>query len=153
MFKGNFLDRCSICWIALLESFNRLLHVPVVTSFFDTVRYLLLPFLGKKTLTCLLSTRYFLRDAVSKICCHVKPVFNLQSNLPWVSDRPKCTDLEVTCGRWSFTRIKPQGVSSKRKSRHFYFKEDNSLHVNSKVRYVYWYVVTKRSSCTLNSIV
>ena len=113
-------------------------------------------FPGKKNINLLIirtSTRCFLRDAVSKICCHVKPVFNLQSNLPWVSDRPKCKDLEVTCGRWSFTRIKPQGVSSKRKSGHFYFKEDNSLHVNSKVRYEYWYVVTKRSSCTLNSIV
>ena len=113
-------------------------------------------FPGKKNINLLIirtSTRCFLRDAVSKICCHVKPVFNLQSNLPWVSDRPKCKDLEVTCGRWSFTRIKPQGVSSKRKSGHFYFKEDNSLHVNSKVRYVYWYVVTKRSSYTLNSIV
>ena len=113
-------------------------------------------FPGKKNINLLIirtSTRCFLRDAVSKICCHVKPVFNLQSNLPWVSDRPKCKDLEVTCGRWSFTRIKPQGVSSKRKSGHFYFKEDNSLNVNSKVRYEYWYVVTKRSSCTLNSIV
>ena len=113
-------------------------------------------FPGKKNINLLIirtSTRYFLRDAVSKICCHVKPVFNLQSNLPWVSDRPKCKDLEVTCGRWSFTRIKPQGVSSKSKSGHFYFKEDHSLQVNSKVRYVYWYVVTKRSSYTLNSIV
>ena len=113
-------------------------------------------FPGKKNINLLIirtSTRCFLRDAVSKICCHVKPVFNLQSNLPWVSDHPKCKDLEVTCGRWSFTRIKPQGVSSKRKSGHFYFKDDNSLHVNSKVRYMYWYVVTKRSSYTLNSIV
>ena len=155
MFKGNFLDRCSICWIALLESFNRLLQVPVVTSFFATVRYLLLPFLGKKNINLLIirtSTRYFLRDAVSKICCNVKPVFNLQSNLPWVSDRPKCKDLEVTRGRWSFTRIKPQGVSSKRRSGHVYFKEDNSLHVNSKVQYLYWHVVTK-GSYTLNSIV
>ena len=113
-------------------------------------------FPGKKNINLLIirtSTRCFLRDAVSKICCHVKPVFNLQSNLPWVSDRPKCKDLEVTCGRWSFTRIKPQGVSSKRRSGQFYFKEDNSLHVNSKVQYLYWHVVTKRSSYTLNSIV
>ena len=113
-------------------------------------------FPGKKNINLLIirtSTRCFLRDAVSKICCHVKPVFNLQSNLPWVSDRPKCKDLEVTCGRWSFTRIKPQGVSSKRRSGHFYFKEDNSLHVNSKVQYLYWHVVTKRSSYNLNSMV
>ena len=113
-------------------------------------------FPGKKNINLLIirtSTRCFLRDAVSKICCHVKPVFNLQSNLPWVSNRPKCKDLEVTCGRWSFTRIKPQGVSSKRRSGHFYFKEDNSLHVNSKVQYLYWHVVTKRSSYNLNSMV
>ena len=113
-------------------------------------------FPGKKNINLLIirtSTRCFLRDAVSKICCHVKPVFNLQSNLPWVSDRPKCKDLEVTCGRWSFTRIKPQGVSSKRRSGQFYFKEDNSLHVNSKVQYLYWHVVTKRSSYNLNSMV
>ena len=113
-------------------------------------------FPGKKNINLLIirtSTRCFLRDAVSKICCHVKPVFNLQSNLPWVSDRPKCRDLEVTSGRWSFTRIKPQGISSKRRPGHFYFNEDNSLHVNSKVQYLYWHVVTKRSSYNLNSMV
>ena len=74
MFNGNFLDRCSICWIALLESFNRLLQVPVVTSFFATVRYLLLPFLGKKNTNLLItrtSTRYFLRDAVSRVWARI----------------------------------------------------------------------------------
>ena len=38
--------------------------------------------------------------------------------------------------RWLFTRIKPQGASSEKKSGHIYFMEDNLLYVMSKLRHV-----------------
>ena len=43
------------------------------------------------------------------------------------SDHPKCKDWVVAYGRWSFTRIEPQGASSEKRSRHIYFMEDNLL--------------------------
>ena len=55
---------------------------------------------------------------------------------PPVGDHPKCKDRLVPCGRWSFTRIEPSGVSSDKRSRHIYFMEDNLLHAMSKLRYV-----------------
>ena len=54
---------------------------------------------------------------------------------PPISDHPKCKDWVVAYGRWSFTRIKPQGVSSEKRSRHIYFMQDNSLHAMFKLGY------------------
>ena len=44
------------------------------------------------------------------------------------SDHPKCKDWVVAYGRWSFTRIELQVVSSEKRFRHIYFMEDNLLH-------------------------
>ena len=49
-----------------------------------------------------------------------------------VSDYQKCEDLVITYGRWTLTRIDPQGASS----RHICFMEDNSLHGISKLRHM-----------------
>ena len=62
---------------------------------------------------------------------------------PPVRNHPKCKDSVVACGRWSFTRIEPQGVSSGKRSRHIYFMDDNLLHAMSKLGYVKFHVVTK----------
>ena len=51
---------------------------------------------------------------------------------PPVSDYQKCEDSLITYRRWSLTRIKPQGASS----RHIFFMEDNSLHGISKLRHL-----------------
>ena len=62
---------------------------------------------------------------------------------PPVSDHPNCKDSVVAYGRWSFTRIEPQGASSEKRSRHIYSTENNLLHAMSKVRHVQFHVVTK----------
>ena len=49
---------------------------------------------------------------------------------------PKCHDWVVAYRRWSFTRIKPQVVSSEKRSGHIYFMEDNLLHARSKLEYL-----------------
>ena len=46
-------------------------------------------------------------------------------------------------GRWSLTRIEPQGFSSDKKSGRVYFNEENLLHAISKLRHVQLHVVTK----------
>ena len=46
-------------------------------------------------------------------------------------------------GRWSLTRIEPQGFSSDRKSGRVYFNEENLLHAMSKLQHVQLHVVTK----------
>ena len=43
---------------------------------------------------------------------------------PPVSDHPKSKDLVVACGRWSFTRVEPQGASNKKRFELIYFMED-----------------------------
>ena len=55
---------------------------------------------------------------------------------PPVSDHPKCKDLMVAYGRWSLTRIEPQGASSEKRSGDIYFNEDNLWHAISKLRHV-----------------
>ena len=40
-------------------------------------------------------------------------------------------------------RIEPQGVSSEKKSRRIYVKEENLLRAMSKLRFVQFHVVTK----------
>ena len=45
-------------------------------------------------------------------------------------------DFVVAYGRWSFTRIEPQGVSSEKMYEHIYFMEENLLHAISKLGYV-----------------
>ena len=62
---------------------------------------------------------------------------------PPVSDHPKCKDLVATYWRWSLTRIEPQGASSRKRSEHIYFMEDNLLHTISNLRLVQFHVVTK----------
>ena len=42
----------------------------------------------------------------------------------------------VTNGRWSPTRIKPQGAFTKKRSGHIYFMEDNLLHAISKLHHL-----------------
>ena len=73
---------------------------------------------------------------------------------PPVSDHTKCKDLVVvTCGRWSLTRIEPQGVSSEKRSGHVYFMEDNLLHAISKLRHVTKFLCTCRIPVILSSLV
>ena len=60
-----------------------------------------------------------------------------------MSDQPKCKDLVVVYGRWSLTRIKPQGASSKKWSRHICCMENHLLHAISKLGHVQFHVVTK----------
>ena len=60
-----------------------------------------------------------------------------------ISDQPKCKDLVVAYGRWSLTRIKPQGASSKKWSRHICCMEDHLSHAISKLDHVQFHVVTK----------
>ena len=55
---------------------------------------------------------------------------------PPVSDHPKSKDLVVAYGRWSFTRVEPQGASNKKRFGLIYFMEDNLLHAISKIRHV-----------------
>ena len=50
-----------------------------------------------------------------------------------VSDHPKCKDLLIAYGRWSLTRIEPQGTSSEKRSGHVYFMGDNLLHAISNL--------------------
>ena len=49
----------------------------------------------------------------------------------------------VAYGRWSLTRIEPQGNSSEKMSWHIFFQEENLLHAIFKFRYVRFHVVTK----------
>ena len=44
---------------------------------------------------------------------------------PSINDHPKCEALVASYGRCSFTRIKPQGVSFKKRSGHIYCMEVN----------------------------
>ena len=53
-----------------------------------------------------------------------------------ISDHPRCKDLVVAYGRWSLTRIEPQGSSSEKMHRHTYFMENNLLHAISKLQHV-----------------
>ena len=62
---------------------------------------------------------------------------------PPINDHPRCKDLVVAYGRWSLTRIEPQGASSKKRSEHIYLMEDNLLHTISNLRLVQFHVVTK----------
>ena len=55
---------------------------------------------------------------------------------PPISDHPRCKDLVVAYGRWSLTRIEPQGSSSEKMYRHTYFMENNLLHAISKLQHV-----------------
>ena len=55
---------------------------------------------------------------------------------PPVSDHPKSKDLVVAYGRWSFTRVEPQGPSNKKRFGLIYFMEDNLLPAISKLRHV-----------------
>ena len=43
-------------------------------------------------------------------------------------------------GRWSFTRIEPQGASPEKRSRYIYFMEDDLLHAMFKLGYVWFHV-------------
>ena len=49
---------------------------------------------------------------------------------PPVSGHPKCKDWLVAYGRWSLTRIEPQGVSSEKRSMHIDFIEVNLIAYN-----------------------
>ena len=62
---------------------------------------------------------------------------------PPMSDHPKCKDLVVAHRRWSLTRIEPLGGqwSSKMKSAHIYFMEDNLLHAISKLCHVWFHAM------------
>ena len=53
-----------------------------------------------------------------------------------VSDNPKCKDLVIAYGRWSLTRIEPQGASSEKRSGHVSFMGDNLLHAMSNICHV-----------------
>ena len=64
---------------------------------------------------------------------------------PPINDHPKCKDLVDANKRWSFTRIKPQGISSEKGSQHVYLTVDNSMHAFSKLGYVYFHTVIKNS--------
>ena len=57
----------------------------------------------------------------------------------------------VAYGKWSFTRIEPQGVSSKKSSGQIYFMENNSLYATSISQNMYFYVVSNSSSYTLGN--
>ena len=47
---------------------------------------------------------------------------------PPISHHPRCKDLVmVAYGRWSLTRIEPQGSSSEKMYRHTYFMENNNI--------------------------
>ena len=46
----------------------------------------------------------------------------------------------VAYGRWSFTRIEPQEVSSEKEFTHIYFMEGNLLHSMSDLGYVWFNV-------------
>ena len=78
------------------------------------------------------------------ICAEISQAhYQILSDMYWrtyieppVRNHPKCKDSVVACGRWSCTRIEPQGVSSEKRSRHNYFMEDNLLHAMSKLGYV-----------------
>ena len=74
--------------------------------------------------------------------CSKFPVF-WNTVEPSISDHPKCKDLVAAYGRWSLTRIEPQGFSSDKKSGRVYFNEENLLHAISKLRHVQLHVVTK----------
>ena len=66
---------------------------------------------------------------------------------PPISDHPKWEELMVAYGRWLLMRIKPQGVSSKKRFGLIYSSEDDLMHAISKLQcmYVSFYVVTKSS--------
>ena len=74
--------------------------------------------------------------------CSKFPVF-WNTVEPPISDHPKCKDLVAAYGRWSLTRIEPQGFSSDKKSVHVYFNEENLLHAFSKLRHMQLHNVTK----------
>ena len=57
----------------------------------------------------------------------------------------------VAYGKWSFARIEPQGVSSKKSSGHLYFMENKSLHATSISQNMHFYVVSNSSSYTLGN--
>ena len=71
-------------------------------------------------------------------------IWNLQlptgstSEYSWtsVSDHPKCKNLVIAYGRWSLTRIEPQGASSEKRSGHVYFMGYNLLHAMSNLCHV-----------------
>ena len=63
-----------------------------------------------------------------------------------VSNHSKCQDLVVTYRWWLHTRINPQVISSEKSSRHIYIL----LHTISKLRCVYFHVVTQCSWYTLS---
>ena len=53
----------------------------------------------------------------------------------WISRKrsPKMQDLLIAYGRWSLTRIEPQGTSSEKSSGYVYFMGDNLLHAISNL--------------------
>ena len=64
-------------------------------------------------------------------------IFKIKVEVP-LNGHPKWTDLVVAYSWW-LTRIKPQRVSSEKRSDHIYIMEDNSLHAISKLQCVYSY--------------
>ena len=72
-----------------------------------------------------------------KNCCGTYTVIKKGNSLTMKKFRPpKVQRLVVAHGRRSFTRIKPQGVSFTKRSRHIFSMEDNLLHAMSKLGYV-----------------
>ena len=86
---------------------------------------------------------------------NVFPRVSVFDSYSWVKspgcDHPSCENLVIANGRWSLTRIKSPGVSSKKRSGLIYFMEENFLQASSYDMLLC--VVSKHFLFTLSSVV